>query len=114
MSAAASGAETFTGRPSIHTVLRPSLRRTYPVTAGLSLVGAADRGASGSPRRSRSSRARSSGVLKSVPNSTPCAAVAARAVAAAASARLARAVATLLLEGDPFERAIGFDARLQR
>src|SRR5688500_16053977 len=108
MSGSARGSATGSGWPLIHTVLRPSLRRTNPVTRALPSAGA---GTSASPRRSRSRRARSSGEWNSDPSSVAPAAVAARK--RARSRASGRAVATPLPQGDPFHGALGLDARLQ-
>src|SRR6185312_2949578 len=110
---AASRRPTATGTPSIHTVLRPSLRFTNPVTWG-ARVGSWFAAATGdSPRRRRSSRSRSSGVVKSVPSSAAEAIAQARHAAAARQA-LGGTVRMLVLERDPLQRALGLDARLQR
>src|SRR5438067_2703677 len=113
--AIASGAapEIGTGEPSIHTVLRPSLLRTNPVTAWRAMRAT---GVCGSPRRSRSSAARSSRVKKSVPKSSSAAAAgsAVHAASTAAAIALARTIHPLLAQRHPLERAVRLDARLQR
>src|SRR5450432_2820631 len=113
-SGSAAGRRTATGVPSIQTVLRPSLRRTNPVTAGcerppLSTAACV----SGSPRRRRSRRSRSCGVVKSVPSASRVAAAAGIAEnAIAIAARILAGARMFFLEGDPLERAVGLDARL--
>src|SRR5688572_8174130 len=96
-------------------VPRPSLRFTKPVSslrrAGSFAVPAAV--ATGSPRRRRSSRSRSSGVWK---RRSSCAApaVVASAHRARATSRSTRAAGILFLQGDPLEGALDLDPGLQR